>query len=211
MEDREGTPTTNEVSMKKAKQIPFSRAKMEHILALSQSCNNQQSDELAVYSAIQSSNQELFTEAELTITAFCAEECRRQQSGPLSVYRMVAAWNLALELSLKQGNLFTEENVFTLAAILEPSKNHSGYRQVNVSFANGQSLGWQNIPRQMRNLIAALEELPLARFSPNALYEELETIHPLLDGNGRLGKILFNWRNNTLLAPIFPKEPLFMR
>jgi hypothetical protein len=197
--------------MNNAKQVNLSAEKLNHVLALAQFSQDQHDDELAVFSAICQSDRQVFTEAELAIFAFCAEECRRQQSGPLSVYCMIVAWNLALELSFKQGNHFTEENVLALAAILEPDKNHCGYRKVNVRFANGQMLGWQNIPRQMQNLLTAQIELSENELSADAVYEEFEKIHPLLDGNGRLGKILFNWRNNTLLSPIFPKEPQFMR
>jgi fido (protein-threonine AMPylation protein) len=34
-------------------------------------------------------------------------------------------------------------------------------------------------------------------------------VHPFRDGNGRTGKILLNWLNQSLNAPIFPPSDLF--
>jgi hypothetical protein len=45
--------------------------------------------------------------------------------------------------------------------------------------------------------------------TPIEWYKEFELCHPFVDGNGRCGKILLNWKNGTLLDPIFPPADLF--
>ena len=37
-------------------------------------------------------------------------------------------------------------------------------------------------------------------------YLEFQRIHPFVDGNGRVGKILHNWLNDTLHDPILVKD-----
>jgi fido (protein-threonine AMPylation protein) len=48
------------------------------------------------------------------------------------------------------------------------------------------------------------ENLP--NMTPEQAYYEFEIIHPFRDGNGRTGKIIYNWLMGTLRAPVFPPD-----
>jgi Fic family protein len=39
---------------------------------------------------------------------------------------------------------------------------------------------------------------------PATTYRRFEEIHPFVDGNGRCGKILYNYLHNSLDAPTWP-------
>lgn len=136
----------------------------------------------------------MFKSYQLAIIQFCAEECTRQQSGETSVAWMVNAYNFACE-RFAVDNTITVEDVLTLAALIEPEKNKNGFRQVPVT-VGGDVIPWQNIERQIASLLEAQD-----RLTPTELYREYEKIHPNIDGNGRLGAILFNVKNGTLYVP----------
>jgi hypothetical protein len=136
----------------------------------------------------------MFKTYQLAIVQFCAEECKRQKSGELSVARMVKAYDWACE-RFAVDNTVTAEDVLTLAVMIEP-ENEFGYRRVPVT-AGQDVIGHENIERQIANLLEAQD-----RLTPTELYTELEKIHPLIDGNGRLGAILFNVKSGTLYVPV---------
>src|SRR5262245_3058682 len=99
----------------------------------------------------------MFKDYMLAIITFCAEECRRQGSGEESVAWMVNAYNYALE-RFAIDKTITDEDILTLAKMIEPKKNAGGYRKVNVT-VRGQVIPWQNIQRQMDNLLEAQDRI----------------------------------------------------
>jgi Fic family protein len=145
----------------------------------------------------------LFTNYQIAIIEFCARECERQGSGEASVAWMLNAYNYAAERWAVDKTI-TVEDILIMAAMIEPEKNANGFRRVNVSFRNLSVVGWENIDRQIANLLAAQDSLDALSF-----YTELEKIHPLLDGNGRLGAILYNVLNTKLFCPVTPPEVAF--
>ena len=56
------------------------------------------------------------------------------------------------------------------------------------------------IERQIRILVNTWE-----RMNAQEVYKFFEDIHPFIDGNGRVGMILYNMRNETLFTPIIPE------
>ena len=114
---------------------------------------------------------------------------------------MVNAYDFAVRRHAENAGVIIEDDVLEMLAMIEPTKNTSGYRKTPVSFANGNTIGWQNIEHQMGNLIRFQDSL-----EPLEFYIELECIHPAHDGNGRLGAILINWKSGTLLTPSVPPK-----
>jgi Fic family protein len=79
------------------------------------------------------------------------------------------------------------------------------WRKVGVRVGNRICPPPQDVPGMMSQWAKALVS---GMFDSNdAAYVEFEMIHPFADGNGRTGKILFNWLNGTLDEPILPKVP----
>lgn len=181
----------------------FTEAQMRFVADCASKAKEAGGDELAVIAAVGSDNATAgngrLNNTLYAVVDFCAGECSRQMSGPLSVAWMVAAYDFAARKHAENAGVIVEDDVLEMLAMIEPAKNASGYRKTPVRFSNGTTIGWQNIERQMSNLIKFQDAL-----EPLEFYIELERIHPAQDGNGRLGAILINWKSGTLLTPAVP-------
>lgn len=151
----------------------------------------------------------VFTSQQLGIVKFCAEEITRQRDTNLAVYDLVVAWNEAIEMRQNVEPVEPDDllnglqlaHIERLAFYAKPHLNAGGYRKFNVVIGDSHPPNWRDVPRLMTQLIKQ------RHLSPLEFYKEYEEIHPFADGNGRTGKIFYNWINGTLLTPQLPPVP----
>jgi hypothetical protein len=147
-----------------------------------------------------------------TIPQYCAEEVQRQNPGNwdqaeelLRVGYMLRAWATAMSYAL----IYVRPTTFQInimGQMMEPTentglrKNGIGILDTGTGVRKKMGCDWTLIGLKMADLLEAWD-----RMEPLDWYRAFLEIHPFNDGNGRVGKILLNWRNGTLKAnPIFP-------
>ena len=123
------------------------------------------------------------------------------EDGTLRVRWMAQAWEVAEAEFLDFPNLGMIEH---LGRLIEHEKNCNGFRSaVNVR------VGTRFAPHY--GDVRYLMEL-LCRWGPEGeddcleWYRCFEIIHPFEDGNGRVGKILYNWWLRRLDDPLMPPD-----
>lgn len=138
---------------------------------------------------------------------YVAEEVSRQghnilmPDGIERVGWMLDGWMHAL---YQQHRPIEIADIQAIGTLVEQKKNALGFRtcgvRVGLNVCPKPNEIWPRITRLMENA---------AVMAPLEFYKEFELIHPFVDGNGRTGKILLNWKNGTLLNPIFPPADIF--
>lgn len=150
------------------------------------------------------------TAVPFNVLVFCAEECARQQSGEMSVVGMCEAWfDMLCQESICSSpcttNLFLSlDDILEWGRLIEPIKNQNGFRRTPVYFVDmSTAIDADLVPKAMKSLLIAIQDGAL---SAEEVYQEFEKIHPFIEGNGRLGSLLFNMVRGSLLVPICPPE-----
>lgn len=135
------------------------------------------------------------------VATWASIECLKQRSGERSVGCMVAGWAYAYE---HQDEWPTVEHMLRLANLVEPRHNSGrNFRSVDVMVGTDFKPPWQEVDRLMENLAAEAKLIePFSKEDDerhvDAWYREYEEVHPLRDGNGRTGTILWNWLRGSL-------------
>ena len=130
----------------------------------------------------------------VNIAKFCAEEIIRQRDSVTTLAPYIQAWVKAISW-FEGGIPLTPAVIIELHHIAKPDLR--GYRNYDVYVGSKRMPDPQTIKRSMLMLFGS-------GLTPAEFYKEFEEIHPFQDGNGRIGKIIFNWHNNTLGDPLLP-------
>ena len=134
------------------------------------------------------------------IVKFCAQECARQKSGAESVYWMFRAWEEAVADRAMKNGVLEVATILLLAGLVDP-RNKKGVRRQPVVFANGtQGIDHEEVLPAMERLCKYGQPCD----DPGAFYWALMKIHPFVDGNGRVGSLIYNW--DTLDLPGKPPD-----
>lgn len=138
---------------------------------------------------------------------WAAEECERQRSGEMSVYHLLYALAFQRLSVVKTPSV---RDIAILGHLVEPDKNpyptpgetEGIWRDVGVTIGGVIPLPKPELlDRLMVNLVEAWGSI-----DSDEWYREFEEIHPFVDGNGRVGSILWNLHRATLHGPVAPPD-----
>jgi hypothetical protein len=135
---------------------------------------------------------------------FICREVELQGRGPHEVGCMASAWLFAkhTHTGLYSTPETVEQFIHTLGWLIEPTTNfkeHWRKGNVRIGYAPIQPPTPIQVPRLMQ-----LYSEGFAKLSAEEAYLGFEQIHPLSDGNGRVGAILYNFKLGILEDPQMP-------
>jgi len=114
--------------------------------------------------------------------------------GPRRTLWMLHAWEVAQNIS--KIRLPLSADIETIGTFVD---DNAGFRKCGVRVGDSVCPDWKEVPDLINKLL-----LIMPKILPEEFYREFLEIHPFIDGNGRTGKILYNWLKGTLNDPIMP-------
>ncbi len=131
---------------------------------------------------------------------YIAEEVERQSRGPIQVAWMCEAWEYAVDQISIGADHPSIKDMQVLGKLVERNVNTgNSWRNVNVRVGMHIAPQHREVPDLMKRWHGNLDTM-----TPEEAYKEFELIHPFQDGNGRVGKIVYNWLKGTLDNPVMP-------
>lgn len=142
------------------------------------------------------------------LVEFCAREVERQKRGPMQVYWMLEA---CLYAQMEFIGVEKDENctrtlhvIRRIGHLVERHDNNpDSFRKSDVHFSHSSDVPprCQEVPSLMSRWA-----LNLGSMTPEEAYKEFEEIHPFVDGNGRVGAIIYNCLKNSWNKPLIPPD-----
>lgn len=196
----------------------FDETQLSVIRYCAEECERQQSGPVSVYNMINAWD---FAEG-----YYYGQELWWDDSdGPSS-----ETYNKIVELRENRGGLplpITLNFIAQIGHYCEPRKNqykdetYRFFRKVPIFVGNGfdmvEKAPWERVPELLERLIESYYEGLLApmegyyvgtneksQTAEDEFYYQFENIHPFVDGNGRTGKILYNYLLGSLNNPVMP-------
>ena len=135
----------------------------------------------------------------VAIVKFCAEEVERQERGPIQVFNMFEAWLFAIDAQASgEWSTARLDVIRRLGKLVEPTKNDD-WRAFPHRLGDDDLPAPVDIPRLLSSWATTSWER-----DPDAGYLAFQRVHPFRDGNGRVGKILYNLLRGSMDAPAIP-------
>ncbi len=143
----------------------------------------------------------------MNLNTFISEEVTRQGfTGDSHAERskyMLDAWTHA-ENNHSHDFPISIVSISTWGHLVEPDFNYRiGFRDINVRVGDRRCPDWEDVGMLMEFFVTSV--IP-SDTTPGEKYHIFELIHPFEDGNGRVGKIIYNYLRGTLNNPSFPPD-----